>query len=105
MPFAVLMFWHELTNDFDDCYVCLTKSAGYSKKSNCAMEYLNVPSVIRPVLHGVSLPVPTPPVNWADIHSSSSEEDYQTRTTDSGADPTCIPQNACEILILYNKMN
>ncbi|KAJ8887487.1 hypothetical protein PR048_013702 [Dryococelus australis] len=91
MPFAVPMVWHEPTNHFDDCYFCLTKTAGYLKKNKCTMEYPNVPSAIRPVPHGVGLPIFTPPVNWSDIHLSSSEEDNQPHTTDNSADPTYIP--------------
>ncbi|KAJ8889876.1 hypothetical protein PR048_009381 [Dryococelus australis] len=90
------MVWRKPANHFDECYFFLTKTAGYSKKNKCTMEYPNMPSAIRPVHHGVGLPIPTPPVNWADIHSSSSEKDDQPHTTDSGTDPTYIPQNACE---------
>ena len=31
MPFAVPMVWREPTNHFNDCYICLTNTAGYSK--------------------------------------------------------------------------
>ncbi|KAJ8881774.1 hypothetical protein PR048_018260 [Dryococelus australis] len=68
------------------------------------MEYHNVPSAIRPAPHGICLP--TPPVNWADIHLSSSEEDDQPHTTDRGADLAYIPQNAREPhIIQQNEVN
>ncbi|KAJ8885603.1 hypothetical protein PR048_011801 [Dryococelus australis] len=88
MPFAVPVVWRECINHSDDCYFCSTKTEGYSKKKKCKIEYPNVPSAIRPVPHGVGLPIPTPTVNWTDVGSSPSEEEDQPHTTDSFADPT-----------------
>lgn len=61
MPFAVPMVWREPTSHAEDCYFCLTKIKGFSKKSKSTIEFPNVPSAIRPVPHGPELPIPEPP--------------------------------------------
>lgn len=57
MPFAVPMVWREPTNHFDDCYFCLTKTEGYSKKGKHKIDYPNLQSAIRPVSHNADLPL------------------------------------------------
>lgn len=61
MPIAVPMIWREPTSHAEDCYFCLTKITGFSKKTRFKIEYPNVPSAIRPVPHGLKLPIPNPP--------------------------------------------
>ena len=61
MPFAVPMMWRELTNHFSDCYFCLTKVSGHSKKNKSKIVYLDCPSALRPVAHvSENIPVPSP---------------------------------------------
>lgn len=107
MPFAVPMVWREPTNHCNDCYFCLTKTAGYSKKNKCTIEYPNVPSAMRPVLHGAGLPVPIPPANWTNVNTSSSEEDaYLEQEHASDVDPSYNPDNPREPhLIKQSELN
>ena len=51
MLFAVPMVWREPTNHFSDCYFCLTKVSGHSKKSKSKIVYPDCPSALRPVAH------------------------------------------------------
>ena len=86
MPFAVPMVWREPTNHFDDCYFCLTKTEGYSKKGKHKIDYPCLQSAIRPVPHNADLPVPIAPLNPQNIvledigdnASSGSSEEQRT---------------------------
>jgi hypothetical protein len=66
--------WCEPTNHFNDCYLCLTNSEGFSKKQKQKIQYPNVPSSLKPVPDGAGLSVPTPPLNWDDIYNSDDNE-------------------------------
>ena len=91
MPFAVNMVWHEPTNHFNDCYFCLTNTAGYSKKEKNKIDYPAVPSAIRPVPHGKGLPVPAPPLNFEDvIPELHDDEDLHTETEDLLENNRCV---------------
>ena len=62
MPFAVPIVWREPTNHFSDCYFCLTKISGHSKKSKSKIVYPNCSSALRPVTHvSENILVPSPP--------------------------------------------
>ena len=58
MKFAVPMVWRIPSNHLDDCYFCVVKVQGHSKKSGKNIIYPNLPSAIRPIPHSESLPVP-----------------------------------------------
>lgn len=109
MPFAVPMVWREPTDHVRDCYFCITKTEGFSKKQRDKIQYPNLPSAIRPVPHSEELPVPIAPLNLDNIvlgdSSSSTESDLQLpkHTTD---DPTFLPSTSSEPhLITQNKLN
>lgn len=109
MPFAVPMVWREPTDHVRDCYFCITKTEGFSKKQRDKIQYPNLPSAIRPVPHSEELPVPIAPLNLDNIvpgdSSSSSESDLQLpkHTTD---DTTFLPSTSSEPhLITQNKLN
>jgi hypothetical protein len=67
------------------------------KKST--LVYLNVPSAIRPVIHGEELPVPEPPENFAmysdddDSVSLNSEEQQPSASRDSDYLPSTDSSN------------
>lgn len=46
MPFAVPMIWREQKDHVTDCYFCLTRVSGYSKKNKKAITYPNLPLAI-----------------------------------------------------------
>lgn len=58
LAFGVPMVWREQRNHVDDCYFCLTKTSGYSKKTRHTINYPNLDSAVRPVLHSDIVPVP-----------------------------------------------
>ena len=94
MSFAVPMIWRQPTSHLKDCYFCITKIEGFSRKTKDKIVYPNLPSAIRPVPHSPEFPVLIPP---------SSGEDYiipgEHELTDSSVhpytsdDPTYIPKH------------
>ena len=71
MPSAVPMVWREIKDHVTDCYFCMTNLQGINRKNKHCVQYPDIPSAIRPVPHGPSLPVPKPDV----AIKSSSESD------------------------------
>ena len=69
------MTWRETTNHAIDCYFCLTKVFGYSKRTKSKIVYPNYRSTLRPVTHShKNFSIPTlPPVSEQDNDSSSPE--------------------------------
>ena len=60
MPFAVPTVWPELC-----CYCfCMTSTIGFSNKNRHAIQYLNIPSALRPVPYNESLPIPVAPKTY-----------------------------------------
>jgi hypothetical protein len=57
-----------------DRYFCLTKISGISLKSKHSIQYLSLPSAVRPVLHSQDLPFPKPPEKWTIDDDSSDDE-------------------------------
>ena len=79
MPFAVPMIWREPQNHSNDCYFCMTKIAGFSKKNKSKIVYPDCASAIKPVPHDSENVVPLPP---ASPESDTSDEE---ELSDDGA--------------------
>lgn len=73
MPFGVPMIWRESTNHSTDCYFCMTKISGFSRKNKHKIKYPDIPSAIKPVLHSIDIPIPKPPSDWEQYLNSSDE--------------------------------
>jgi hypothetical protein len=56
--FGISMVWREPKNHVNNCYFCLTKTSGYSKKTRLKLSYPILDSAIRPVLHSDEIAVP-----------------------------------------------
>ena len=76
MPFAVPMVWREGKDHVTDCYFCMTNLQGINRKNKHCVQYPDIPSVIRPVPHGPSLPVPKPDVAIKSSSESESDNTY-----------------------------
>jgi len=78
MPFAVPIVWREPSNHNSDCYFCLTPpvASGMNRKKKQSIDYPNIPSAIRPVPHGVDLPMLEPPKEY-NLNSEMEEEDTE----------------------------
>lgn len=90
MPFAVPMIWREPTNHFNDCYFCMTKVSGFSRKNKHNIEYPEIPSATRPVPHGEGLPAPAPPANWEEDLGYDDEGELNSAEK---TDATYSPEN------------
>ena len=55
------MVWREPKGHVNDCYFCTCNVSGLNMKNKHNIQYPNLPSAIRPVLHGPDVPIPTPP--------------------------------------------
>ena len=51
------MVWREQVGHHSDCYFCMSMLSGFSQKNKFKMVY----SDLKPVLHNLGIPVPTPP--------------------------------------------
>ena len=71
MAFRVPMVWREQRDHFTDCYFCMTKISGFSKKSKSKVKYPNCISAIKPVPHSDEHPVPEPPSQPSELDSKS----------------------------------
>ena len=73
MPFAVPMIWREPKNHIDDCYFCMTKIVGFSKKNKSKIVDPDCDSAIKPAPHDSENVVPLHLAS-PDIDSSEDEE-------------------------------
>ena len=48
MSFAIPMIWRQPTSHLEDCYICITKIEGFSRKTKDKILYPNLQSAIRP---------------------------------------------------------
>jgi hypothetical protein len=62
LPFAVRMVWREPSNHTTACYFCMVPhvSGGITNKRKWTVVYPNIPSALRPVLHGEGISIPEP---------------------------------------------
>ena len=92
MPFVVPMVWRELTNHSLNCYFCLTKVSGQSKKRKSKIVYPDCPSALRPVAHASeNIQVPSPPSQLelrADeiCESATTSAHFEVLSVSSGTD-------------------
>lgn len=71
LSFGIPMVWREQKSHVDDCYFCLTKTSGYSKKTRQKLSYPYLDSAIRPVPHSHEIPVPV----FTELPSLEDESD------------------------------
>ncbi len=77
LRFGIPMTWSETKNHSDDCYFCSCHVRGYNRKNQKLISYPdNIPSAIRPVPHGLDVPVPLPPTELPVITSESSDSEH-----------------------------
>ena len=83
MPFAVPMIWRKQKDHHSDCYFCMMNISRYSKKNKSKIVYPDCQSPLKPVVHGIDLPVPIPPLSDAINDKESDKEN--NNDSDAGA--------------------
>jgi hypothetical protein len=58
--FGVPMIWRDPKYHSVDCYFCCCNVKGSNSKNKKVILYPNLPSALRPVVHGPEVPVPEP---------------------------------------------
>jgi len=81
------MVWRQPTDHVSDSYFCLTSITGVTAKSKHTVQYLNLPSAMRPVPHSAELPVPKPPTNMTLSDSESNDEDVGQANNNMDCEP------------------
>ena len=72
MPFTIPMVWKGGKDHITDCYFCMINLKGINCKYKHHVQYLDVPSAIKPICHDSDLPVPEPDGN-KEYHSDSKQ--------------------------------
>ena len=108
MPFAIPMVWREGKDHIIDYYCCMINLKGINCKNEHHVQYPDVHSVIRPILHGPYLPVPESDVNME--YSSDSEHSDTTVVARDEAykleeDDQPIPLTQAELSNLTQDLN
>ncbi|XP_075185891.1 olfactory receptor 2AP1-like [Anomaloglossus baeobatrachus] len=75
LTFAVPMVWREQKDHSSDCYFCMTKIAGYSKRNKSQIVYPDCESARKPLPHDAENPVPVPPSPAAATETDSDSSD------------------------------
>lgn len=89
MPFAVPMIWREPKDHHTDCYFCMSKIAGFSKKTKSKIVYPDCDSALKPVPHEAEIPVPVPPTSVATDSDMSDEEHEGAGDVEESYEPQC----------------
>ena len=55
MPFAIPMVWRGGKDHIMDCYFCMINLKEINRKNKHHLQYFDVPSATRPILHGTDL--------------------------------------------------
>ena len=82
IPFAVPMVWREPIDLNSNCYFCFNPPIGesLSRKKKQNIQYPDIPSAIRPVWHGETLPVPEAPREFT--FDSDDEQSVSSSNSD-----------------------
>ena len=82
MLFALRMVWRDPSNHATDFYFRMVPpvSGGIVKKKKWTIVYPNIPSALRPVLHGEGISIPKPPKEFT---IDSDDEDKGESTSGS----------------------
>ena len=75
---VVLNQWRVPKGHGNDCYFCSCNVSGFNMKNKHNIQYPNLPSAIRPILHQPDVPVPTPPPVLIDVEDSTTSSDLSS---------------------------
>ena len=93
MAFWSPMVWREQKDHFTDCYFCMTKISGFSKKTKSKIKYPDCSSAIKPMPHNTEHPVPELPAEIMPFHSES-EASTDVGTSSASEFEDCADERA-----------
>lgn len=113
LSFAIPMIWTEQKDHVSDCYFCLTQTKGITTKSKHTIQYPNLSSAKRPILHSAELPVPMPPNRSKSENSSPelvlSEHSNVSEDSDTSYEPSTSKEphllTQCDLNDLVRDLN
>ena len=86
MLFAIPIVWRKGKAYITDCYFCMMNLKGIKCKNKHHVQYPDVLSTIRPIPHGLDLPVPDPHGNM-ECSSDSKHNDMTVVVGDNASKP------------------
>jgi hypothetical protein len=93
--FGAPMKWREPKNHSDDCFFCCYNVKAHNSKNKKVILYPNLPSALRPVVHGPDVPVPP---------RTEILEDASTNSSESGGDnEECQCHTECQSPQLFTQ--
>jgi len=84
------MVWREPKGHGKECYFCSCVVARFNSKNKHNIQYPKLPFAIRPVPHGLGIPIPLPPRYLETVDDSISEESL------SDSQMTECPEYECD---------
>lgn len=87
MPYTSPMIWKEQTDHVSDCYFCMTKISGYSKKTKDKIIYPDCKSAIKNVMCRNGMVIPTAPINMTTEDEINEYEISEKLDSDSDYSP------------------
>ena len=105
LKFAIPMVWREPKDHCTDCYFCAVKTMGMNRKNKKLLEYPNLASAIRPILHSPEPPIPGfESLPELDLLSDSENDASSTDSNSLDNDdfhPTVLPR----LLFSHGELN
>ena len=86
LPFAIPIVWREGKDHITDSYFCMINLKEINCKDKHYVQYSDVPSAIRPILHGPDLSVPNPD-SYMEYSSDSEHSDMVVVSGDNVYNP------------------
>jgi hypothetical protein len=87
MPFGIPVVWLERKDHFSDYHFCLTNITGHSGRTKQTIKYPDASPALKPVPHGVGLPVPQP-----HLETTESDPSQESKPKDAQPSEKYLPQ-------------
>ena len=87
------MVWREQKDHFTDCYFCMIKISGFSKKTKSKIKYPDCSSAIKLMPYNTEHPVPEFPAEIMPFHSES-EASMDVGTSSASEFEDCADERA-----------
>ena len=101
MPFAIPMVWKGRKDHITNFYFYMINLKGINLRNKHHLQYSNVPSAIRPILHGPDLPVSESDANM----EYSSDYEHSDMTVVAGGDAYKSEEEDHTVLLTQSELN